>query len=305
MDKISNVLKEVIDMFINEELSINSNLDKAVEKAASEIMSKYRNNDIIDEKKISIKSSNDGVIYSVKCVTIKCNIDVFDSNPIPCIVNIYELFDEEIIDKIYSEFDLGSHSNSNNGSIEINIYSVNKGINLQWLRHLLYHECEHSLQTYLSNKSIKPNNSYIKAKNIILNNDIHHKSEMFIKVAWLLYYYSKLEIDGNVNGLYGEMMTDHSIDYEHTNFHRSDIEINEYFEEIIGMIGNNELDGVFQYFGYTSNSFVKYIIRQKKYLKIKVMRVLTLASNKRKSISENLKRIPNKLKHKPIGEYIK
>jgi len=305
MDKISNILKEAIDMFINEELSINSNLEKAVEKASSEIMSKYRNNDIIDERKISIKSGDDGVIYSVKYVTIKCNIDVFDSNPTLCIVNIYELFDEEIIDKIYSELDLGSHSNSNNGSIEINIYSVNKGINLQWLRHLLYHECEHSLQTYLSNKPIKPNNSYIKAKNIILNNDTHHKSEMFIKVAWLLYYYSKLEIDGNVNGLYGEMMTDHSIDYEHTNFHRSDIEINEYFEEIIGMIGNDELDGVFQYFGYTSNSFVKYIIRQKKYLKIKVMRVLTLASNKRKSISENLKRIPNGLKHKPIGEYIK
>ena len=305
MDKISNILKEVIDMFINEELSINSNLEKAVEKAASEIMSKYRNNDIIDERKISIKSSNDGIIYSVKYVTIKCNIDVFDSNPTPCIVNIYELFDEETIDKIYSELDLGSHLNSNNGSIEINIYSVNKGINLQWLRHLLYHECEHSLQTYLSNKSIKPNNSYIKAKNIILNNDIRHKSEMFIKVAWLLYYYSKLEIDGNVNGLYGEMMTDHSIDYEHTNFHRSDIEINEYFEEIIGMIENDELDGVLQYFGYTSNSFVKYIIRQKKYLKTKVMRVLTLANNKRKSISENLKKIPNKLKHKPIGEYIK
>lgn len=305
MDEISNILKEVIDMFINEELSINSNLEKAVEKAASEIMSKYRNNDIIDERKISIKSSNDGVIYSVKYVTIKCNIDVFDDNPTPCIVNIYELFDEETIDKIYSELDLGSHSNSNNGSIEINIYSVNKGINLQWLRHLLYHECEHSLQTYLSNKSIKPNDSYIKAKNIILNNDIRHKSEMFIKVAWLLYYYNKLEIDGNVNGLYGEMMTDHSIDYEHTNFHRSEIEINEYFEEIIGMIENDELDGVFQYFGYTSNSFVKYIIRQKKYLKTKVMRVLTLASNKRKSISENLKMIPNKLKHKPIGEYIK
>ena len=305
MDKISNILKEAIDMFINEELSINSNLEKAVEKASYEIMSKYRNNDIIDERKISIKSGNDGVIYSVKYVTIKCNIDVFDSNPTPCIVNIYELFDEETIDKIYSELDLGSHSNSNNGRIEINIYSVNKGINLQWLRHLLYHECEHSLQTYLSNKSIKPNNSYIKAKNIILNNDIHHKSEMFIKAAWLLYYYSKLEIDGNVNGLYGEMMTDHSIDYEHTNFHRSDIEINEYFEEIIGMIGNDELDDVLQYFGYTSNSFVKYIIRQKKYLKIKVMRVLTLASNKRKSISENLKRIPNRLKHKPIGEYIK
>ena len=65
MDKSINIiLKEVIDNFIKEELSINNELENAVEDAAIKILEKYRNNDIIDERTISIMYKD--TIYQLK-----------------------------------------------------------------------------------------------------------------------------------------------------------------------------------------------------------------------------------------------
>ena len=47
--------------------------------------------------------------------------------------------------------------------------------------------------------------------------------------SWLVYYYNKLEMDANINSLYGEMMTDELIEYDDTNFNRDNLDIRTIF----------------------------------------------------------------------------
>lgn len=303
--RISVILKEVIDNFINEELSINNKLEQAVEIASKEILAKYRNNDVIDEKKLSIICDYDGVTYSIPMITLVCDVNVEDLRKIHCIINIYKVQDEETIDKVYSELECGGKFNEYNGNIEITIYSVNDGINLQWLRHLMYHECEHSFQFEMSGKVLEPTNAYVKAKNIIQGKDVLHNSEMFNDVAWLVYYYNKLEMDANINSLYGEMMTDELIEYDDTNFNRDNLDIRTIFNKVIPNIDKEEVQDAIRYFEFTPSRFVKYVIKQMQYLNNKVKRVLWLARNRRQSIRENIRKVPNTLKHKPIGKIMK
>lgn len=304
-NRISIILKEVINDLINEEYSINNKLEMAVEKATIEIINKYKNNEIIDEKTLSVICGYDNVVYRIPVVTLACDVDVENLKKIHCMVNVYKVKNEDIIDKIYSELACGGNFNKYNGNVEITIYSVDDGINLQWLRNIMYHECEHAFQFEISGEILEPTNSYIKAKNIVKGTDVHHNSNTYNEIAWLVYYYNKLEMDANVNSLYGEMMTDNSIEYENTNFYVENVDIANTFNEIIDNIDEEETQNVIAYFGFTPNKFVKYIVNQKKYLVDKVKRVLWLVRNKRLSIKENVKKIPNMLKHKPLGKNYK
>lgn len=304
MDKSINIiLKEVIDNFIKEELSINNELENAVEDAAIKILEKYRNNDIIDERTISIMYKD--TIYSIPLVTLLYEIELKPIGKIPCEISIYNIKDNDVFDKIYTELDFRNDFNINNNRIEITAYSINGGINYLMLRNLIYHECEHALQYFMSGGTVKTNDSYIKAKNIIQGKDNFHSSKHYNDVAWLIYYYQKSEIDANINGLYGEMMTDKSIEFKNTNFNQTNIELNGIFDNFIKNIENDDLNNVLQYFGFNKKKFVNYILKQQKYLSVKTKRVLWLVRNKKMSINEGIKTIKNKLKHKPNSFYVK
>jgi hypothetical protein len=140
----------------------------------------------------------------------------------------------------------------------------------------------------------------MKVKNIIQGKDQYHNTELYVKIAWILYYYDKLEIDANINSLYGELMTDKSITLDSTNFNQNNAEIIKEFNDIIQYLGDEELHDVLKYFNFNERQFMKYITKQQKYIKEKTRKVVQRAIDKRKSLVENIEKITNTLRKKPI-----
>lgn len=297
---IKRILREVIEDFINEEMSVNNDLEFGVENAVSEIIEKYRNTDIIDEKQVSLKYGNENMIYIIPIETLFCEIKINNICKLPCEINIYEFQDEETFNKLYSAIEFESNFNKRTKRMEINTYSIQKALNRLHLRNLIYHECEHSFQYFMSNETLIPNDNYMKVKNIIQGKDQYHNTELYVKIAWILYYYDKLEIDANINSLYGELMTDKSITLDSTNFNQNNAEIIKEFNDIIQYLGDEELHDVLKYFNFNERQFVKYITKQQKYIKEKTRKVVQRAIDKRKSLVENIEKITNTLRKKPI-----
>ena len=165
-------------------------------------------NDILD--KLSITDGN--VIYINHLFNvIRKDISIIIDKPLfgnVARVNVTVFFVKNKKDVVenYQYLDIGGEFLIDEKTISITTYGVNEDIDLESLRGLLFHELKHAYQESLYNSSELPKILSIATDIIshprIYKNTTVNGSNAIYDISRLIYYFSKTEIDANMELLY-------------------------------------------------------------------------------------------------------
>ncbi len=126
-------------------------------------------------------------------------------------VTVFFVKNKKDIVENYQYLDLGGEFLIYEKTISITTYGVNEYVDLEYLRGLLFHELKHAYQESLYNSSELPKILSI-ARDIISHPKIYKNitingSNAIYDISRLIYYFSKTEIDANMESLYQELTT--------------------------------------------------------------------------------------------------
>lgn len=286
---IKDIVSEVIDNFINEEMSVNNELEVAVNTLCDDIITKFNSIDEHSYSRTGVTLSNGTESLVSGCLF---NTDLhFMGIDFRCLVKIRIFWDEQTLTEFYQHFDIGSEFDQSHNFFKFTLFCIRgKGLDKQFMFDNVYHEVEHSLQymkigdnttkeTYnlalmLMNGQI-PNNVQGKIRNAIYNN-----INVTNLIATVYYFYYPLELDANINGLYGELV-ENGLNLHETNYWVNKTEAEKNVNDVLNYGENNEIKLIYKLFGFRNlNKFAKYIATQQNYLKHKEMKVMQRATNK-------------------------
>ena len=170
-------------------------------------------NDILD--KLSITDGN--VIYINHLFNvIRKDISIIIDKPLfgnveRVNVTVYFVKNKKDVVENYQYLDFGGEFLIDEKTISITTYGINEDINLESLRGLLFHELKHAYQESLYNSSELPKILSIATDIIshprIYKNTTVNGSNAIYDISRLIYYFSKTEIDANMESLYQELTT--------------------------------------------------------------------------------------------------
>ncbi len=83
-------------------------------------------------------------------------------------------------------------------------YGIGDNINLEYLKSVLFHELKHTYQTSLYTTSPSVPN-ILQIATTIISSDLYNKNNVIYLLSRLIYYFSKKEIDANIESLYQEL----------------------------------------------------------------------------------------------------
>ena len=170
-------------------------------------------NDILD--KLSITDGN--VIYINHLFNvIRKDISIIIDKPLfgnveRVNVTVFFVNNKKDVVENYQYLDIGGEFLIDENTISITTYGINEDINLESLRGLLFHELKHAYQESLYNSSELPKILSIATDIIshpkIYKNTTVNGSNAIYDISRLIYYFSKTEIDANMESLYQELTT--------------------------------------------------------------------------------------------------
>lgn len=170
-------------------------------------------NDILD--KLSITDGN--VIYINHLFNvIRKDISIIIDKPLfgnveRVNVTVFFVKNKKDVVENYQYLDIGGEFLIDENTISITTYGINEDINLESLRGLLFHELKHAYQESLYNSSELPKILSIATDIIshpkIYKNTTVNGSNAIYDISRLIYYFSKTEIDANMESLYQELTT--------------------------------------------------------------------------------------------------
>ena len=170
-------------------------------------------NDILD--KLSITDGN--VIYINHLFNvIRKDISIIIDKPLfgnveRVNVTVFFVKNKKDVVENYQYLDIGGEFLIDEKTVSITTYGINEDINLESLRGLLFHELKHAYQESLYNSSELPKILSIATDIIshpkIYKNTTVNGSNAIYDISRLIYYFSKIEIDANMESLYQELTT--------------------------------------------------------------------------------------------------
>ena len=170
-------------------------------------------NDILD--KLSITDGNVICINHLFNV-IRKDISIIIDKPLfgnveRVNVTVFFVKNKKDVVENYQYLDIGGEFLIDEKTISITTYGVNEDIDLEYLRGLLFHELKHAYQESLYNSSELPKILSIATDVIshpkIYKNTTVNGSNAIYDISRLIYYFSKTEIDANMESLYQELTT--------------------------------------------------------------------------------------------------
>ena len=201
-DLLSKIVSEQIQR-LNEELSVSKEVDDAVEQVCTKLKTEFE--DVFNHHYNSmVLNIGDDVSIPMKYATFGCVVSIAGS-VVNVITRLYEVIDEKYYEMIYQYVKPGGLFNLEEKRLEVRSL-VYKGMPTpanQFYRGVLQHELAHACQEINANKKLF-GKIYDIANGIIKDDSIPDNS--FEKsLAWAIYYFSNVEVDTNVNGLYAEV----------------------------------------------------------------------------------------------------
>lgn len=170
-------------------------------------------NDILD--KLSITDGN--IIYINHLFNvIRKDISIIIDKPLfgnveRVNVTVFFVNNKKDVVENYQYLDIGGEFLIDENTISITTYGINEDINLESLRGLLFHELKHAYQESLYNSNELPKILSIATDIIshprIYKNTTVNGSNAIYDISRLIYYFSKTEIDANMESLYQELTT--------------------------------------------------------------------------------------------------
>ena len=275
MLNISEIVNECLYNFLNEELSISSDVENYVNDIIDGLVSLNKNDGFSFFKEYTMLDGNNRELCKYREKVFWVKGEIYNGISLPCRITVLD-FDSE--DDAYNFCENASEWNNNHfdqSSLDISVVvnGVNGAINMLLLKNLVYHEAEHAYQYFRKFGSLCGDKSiYSKAKAIVQGKDKIHNSNEFGLIAHLLYYLNSREIDSNVNGLYGELLLTNNIQV--TNFNQEYETMKNEFKQFLETCKTYDFNKELSYFGFNINSFVRFINNQQKYLRKKIRKVV-------------------------------
>lgn len=311
MNKINEIIRETIENFINEELSISDDVERYCDDIYRQIMELNRNNSyrFHEYRYLQKEGENGNVIhipYTVKVFYAKSTL--YNNIEVPCKITVLDFESYDLMVKYVTQVEEWGDNKFNVDMLDIS-FTVNGfdgRIDISSLNSSLHHEAEHAYQLLRSDKTklMTSKTKYYKAISVsdakIDSNDIDMKKR-FNMVADLIYYYHHAELDAKVNGLYSELKL--GIPYTDTQFKMANDNMINVFHEVLDTYSPKHYDEVMTYFGIDFNSFVKFIYRQQKYLLKKAGKVVMKVKKHNTEIKESIK--VEKLHKTPLHLFIR
>jgi len=285
---IKKFIKEVIDNFINEELSISEYIIKGVTNSTKRLITKYE-----------AMYGNGGTIDNYYVTNIKDTVSFGEFGCIDCYVTIIDFPSKIEMKEGFKKYDFGGETDQVNYRINITIMSLNREIDENFLYNTLYHESEHVYQFLRNGRGLHNSlSAYNKAVRIIDGRDQEHSSEEYKMVANLIYYFNKTEIEANVNGLYGELIHN-GCDINETNFKTNFDAYRGILKDLINSYDDGKFLNIFSYFNTSYGKLISFVKRQEEYIMYRTRKVYQKAWN---DLNRPIKE--NKI-IKPLGFYSK
>lgn len=290
--RVNELIRQCLNEFINEELSISDDVNRYVESVCDDFLAFNRNDEFFYYDECVLRQNPDTILCKYRKKTFVTSSEIFAGQRLSCVIT---LLDFDNINDMIENYPKTSEYNQNgfdefNFKLSVSARGYNGYVDLKMLKHILFHEAEHAYQYCRSYGQILNNNVvYNKAKQIILGKDMHHTDFEYQIVADLLYYFDKREIDANVNGLYGELKLDGN--YKETMFRVTNDYYNNLFDKFIIYSSNIDFSTVLSYFGFSMTKFMNYIKAQQKYVESKIRKIMAKISIGKQGIVEvSLKR---------------
>lgn len=270
-------------------MSVNNELETSVNSLCNDIITKFNSIDERSYSRTGVTLSDGSESLISGCLF---NTDLhFMNNDFRCLVKIRIFWDKQTLIEFYKQIGIGSEFEQSHNFFEFTLPCIKEqGLNRQFMFNNIYHEVEHSLQyLMIGDKTISfkykiatsimdeqiPNFIKGNLRNIISDNFSFAQS-----VSIVYYFYYPLEMDANINGLYGELI-ENGLNLNETNYWVNKTEAENEFDKLIKFGENAELIEIYKLFGFNNLAqFTKYINKQQNYLKHKEMKVMQRATNK-------------------------
>lgn len=275
--------------FINEELSIHNDLEDSVNNVCNEIINKFNSIETSRYSRTGVTLSN-----GTQSLVSSCAFNVsfkFKGKDFNSLIKVYIFQDKQTLNEFYERFGIGSEYDQGHSFFRFNLFSIKgKGLDRQFMFNNIYHEVEHSLQ-YMMNGNKTSVNAYNLALELMngtvpnnIKGDARYALESDLNASFsfaaIYYYYYPLELDANINGLYGELL-ENGLNIEKTNYWVNKKRIQFLLKELYINSNNNNLNIISKIFGFRNIvQFGKYVKKQQSYLKRKEMKVMQRAKNR-------------------------
>ena len=276
------IINEVVDNFINEELSVSEKLIKGASYATEHISKDFARN-----------YGNGGDVDGQIITNIKTLISFEEFGSVECYVSVINFDSKEEIQELFEKYNFGGETDQLNYRINITTMSIEEKIDKLFLYSTIYHEAEHAFQFLRKGGRLyNTTSSYNKAINVLNGKDVQHSSDEYVMVANLLYFYNKLEIEGNMNGLYGELI-ENGCNLNETNFKVNLDLYRNVFKDFINKYEKDIFDETLKYFGITYGKLISFVERQEEYITYRTRKIYQKAwIDLGKTVKENKKISP-------------
>ena len=272
MDRLHNIIQEVVDSYLVESYSISDDVIRASNECLEKIRDAYENKNLEYD---SLNIDNDKTI-PFAIISLQKPINCVDSlSRIEHLtVYVFEFADTNEMRKYANIVGIGGDSNVNLESILVRCSSINGKLRDNQLLPILSHELEHIFQNIKGGLRSDYKNWY----NIAVENLNGDKNSYEYIISRLIYYFNQQEIDASMHELMHDLI-ENKIEnpndiYKCNVIKEKNFYINNMYKTIIN--GNqDELNMVLKnMFNTTRERFFSYLSKQMHYFDKKVMRVV-------------------------------
>lgn len=211
-------------------------------------------------------------------------------------VEIFFFKDKESVRKYYLDFDLGGEFDKNNMEIDVKTYGIGDEIDFENLKGTLFHELKHAYQESLYNTAPSIPNIF-QIATYIISNDAYSKSHGLYEISRIIYYFSKKEIDANIESLYQEIKENKPTSLKE--FISQTLSEYEYHKALyddckLHIVDKQTIDTIYQTYGKTFKQLMRYVQNGINYFDTRKRKVFMKYINNTKKIyneSQKFKRI--------------
>jgi hypothetical protein len=270
---------------IFEELSVSDEVNNVGNSVISDIIDKIQN-DIGTYHQHGVLCKQCNLYYGKPLfdLVLKIHIDIFFFK------------DKESVRKYYLEYDLGGEFDKDNMELTVKGYGIGDNINLEYLKGILFHELKHAYQASLYTTAPSVPN-ILQIATTIISSDIYNKNNLIYLLSRLIYYFSKKEIDANIESLYQELKETKPNDVKE--FLSQTINEYEYHKALYNdcksyIADDSIINTIYQIYGKTFKQLMRYVQNGISYFEIRKRKVYMKYINDTKKIyneSQKFKRV--------------
>lgn len=260
-----------------EELSISSEVDKIGNELTKQIVDK------LSKEEGKYQHFIGGITFLSKQIYVVPKNMIF--GPIYNI-EVYEyIFENENQALLaYDKIDVGGDFDEKNGTILIHFLSLGKEHNIKMMRSFLYHELKHAYQASLY--TTKAASNVLQIATTIISKPYLYLNYVY-EFSRFIYFFSKKEMDANMETLYQELIAKDSDDVNILKEYMLHLQLYEECQHYIA--DGNVCNTLYETYGKTFKQLMFYIKHGIQYFENKKRKVLMKYMNHRKRIQNENK----------------